>query len=116
MNMCAVQANWLKMYSGYINNYDNAMRILTRLKDKSAWMTFENATRLHPDCRMLRLEDFLIQAHSLPPPPQHTTRHGAKLMNLSTADPARAALRASAARRHHVNTPGACVAVRRSPA
>jgi hypothetical protein len=69
--MCAaLQANWLKMYSGYINNYDNAMRILTRLKDKSAWMTFENATRLHPDCKMLRLEDFLIQAHS-----RHRTRH-----------------------------------------
>lgn len=71
-----MQANCLKMYSGYINNYDNAMQILTRLKDKSAWMTYENATRLHPDCKMLRLEDFLIQAHSLPP--LHRTRHATR--------------------------------------
>jgi hypothetical protein len=69
--ICVVQAEWLKMYSTYINNYDNAMQILMRLKEKSSWVAFENATRQNPECRMLRLEDFLIQARRPPPSQPH---------------------------------------------
>mmetsp|Transcript_20022 Transcript_20022/g.60632 ORF Transcript_20022/g.60632 Transcript_20022/m.60632 type:complete len:619 (+) Transcript_20022:1010-2866(+) len=54
-------AGFFKMYSVYINNYDNAMRVLCRLRQNPVVAAFIRACELQPTCHNKVLSDFLIQ-------------------------------------------------------
>eukprot|EP00968_Pinguiococcus_pyrenoidosus_P026280 scaffold7066_cov253-Pinguiococcus_pyrenoidosus.AAC.54 len=54
-------AQFFKMYSVYINNYDNSARVLARLKQNPQVAAFIRACELQASCKSRMLADFLIQ-------------------------------------------------------
>ncbi|KAL6070868.1 Dbly domain-containing protein [Balamuthia mandrillaris] len=87
-------ASYLKMYSTYVNNYDEAIRILMELRmNNPEWKNFTAKQRALPESRNLSLEDYLIQPVQRVPRyrlllqevVKHSPQHGKDYENLCKA-------------------------------
>ncbi|EFA79330.1 RhoGEF domain-containing protein [Heterostelium album PN500] len=69
-------ADFLKVYTGYIQNYNNALAMLDEIRKKDKISHALNECRAHPDCKGFELSAFLIT------PIQRVPRYNLLLMDL----------------------------------